>query len=69
MTTGETGEALRDLMELIENGDLVRNMSEDHNGMFFMKQGLRIALALRKAQRALEGHKRMGLKQSKGNKK
>ncbi len=48
-----TRQALSNVMKLIEDGDLVRNIENDGDVMKFMKQGLRIALALKQAENAL----------------
>ncbi len=46
-------QALTGVMNLIRDGDLVRNIENDGNVMLYMKQGLRIALALKKAEEAM----------------
>ncbi len=49
-----TRQALSGVMKLIEDGDLVRNIENDGDVMTYMKQGLRIALALQLAEQALD---------------
>jgi hypothetical protein len=50
-------EALQELMQLIDDQVLVRNISDDKDVMKFFKQGLRIARVLKMAQIALEESK------------
>ncbi len=50
-------DALRGLMKLLDDGDLVRNTDGDGDVMVFMRQGIKITNALRAAQEALEAGK------------
>jgi len=45
--------ALQGLFDLIESGDLVRNITEDGNTMTFLKQGIKITSALATVSSAL----------------
>lgn len=47
-------EAISGLINLLDNGDLVRNTDNDSDVMAFMKQGLRITKALAAARDVLE---------------
>ena len=50
-------DALRGLIKLLDDGDLVRNTDGDADMMKFMRQGTRIMFALQAAQNALESEK------------
>ncbi|KKM71854.1 hypothetical protein LCGC14_1426380 [marine sediment metagenome] len=53
MEENKAVEALEEILLLIDEKILIRNISEDHNIMAFMKQGIRITNALAKAQKAI----------------
>ncbi len=46
-------DAIRGLMKLMDDGDLVRNIASDGDTMAFTRQGLRIVTALRAARNTL----------------
>ena len=47
--------ALKNVMQLIEDGDLVRNTKKDNDIMIFMAQGMKITNTLKKALEILKG--------------
>lgn len=47
-------EAIRGLIKLLDDGDLVRNTDGDGDAMHFIQQGVRITNALKAAQNVLE---------------
>ena len=47
-------DALHELWKLIENGDLVRDISKDRDGMTFASQAMAITVTLKKAQTSLQ---------------
>ena len=50
---GLLAEALRSVLLLVDDGDLVRNTDGDGDMMTFLRQGMKITSALQKAQAAL----------------
>ena len=51
-------EALQGIEQLIESGDLCRDISKDADRSHFVQQGLRITMALKKMQEALAEHRK-----------
>lgn len=52
-STEGLAEALRELLALIEAGDLVRDISKDADTMHYLRQAMRITTTLKKASDAL----------------
>lgn len=52
-------DALRGVLKIIEDGDLVRNLGRDDEVMNFVEQGKRIIKALQEAQDALEQYQEL----------